>query len=156
MNHTSVLLAILLFTSIAATAQTADSCNTPALPSVSFKKGNVFLTAATKAPLNEAVKILKSNPTCKVHLRGYGNNSYQAQQLSWDRVRTVQLYLLKNGIDHTRIIFEHGAEGDPLMVDLTPANSSEEGPEIVPVPIPCLSFYFKGKRCVDKHGRFTH
>ncbi len=145
---------LVLFTILAFAANAQDTCTLGDQPSVPFKGKNVFLSPKAKIILNTVVASLKAAPGCKLHLVGHGYGTYQAQQTSWDRVTSVTKYLKSKGIKSNRWIFEHGAEGPADLVDIMPVKMSEEGPSSVPCPIPCLSFHYKGKRCVDKKGNF--
>ena len=116
---------------------TKDSCNMPPLPVIFFKK-TVFLNAANMRKLDTVVKIAKRHPFCKLKVTGFGSSSYKAQAASWDRVYSVVRHLAKRGFNNDRIIFEYGIQGsNPNSVDLM--GSTEDGPSMTPVPVPCLS-----------------
>ena len=87
--------------------------------------------------LDTALKIAKRNPACKLKVMGYGATSNKVQTTSWDRVYSVMMYLIKKGYKKDLLIFIYGMEGDPNTVDLVA--TTEEGPDMVPVPNPCMS-----------------
>jgi OmpA-OmpF porin, OOP family len=116
-----------------------NKCNIGNLPSVTFKGHAVTLSKDNEALLASAAVQMRSNPTCKIAVIGYGESSKAAQQLSWDRVNAVINYLVeKEGVSSDRFIFRYGqANGDEATVDLRDA-TGEEGPNTVPAPHPNL------------------
>jgi outer membrane protein OmpA-like peptidoglycan-associated protein len=114
-------------------------CDIGDLPSITFSGRSVNLSNDAKALLASVAQKMRSNPTCKVAVIGYGESSKTAQQLSWDRVNAVINYLVeKEGISSDRFIFRYGqGEGAENTVDLKDA-TGEEGPNTVPAPHPNL------------------
>jgi hypothetical protein len=114
-------------------------CNIGNLPSITFKGHAVTLSKDNQALLATAAVQMRSNPTCKIAVIGYGESSKAAQQLSWDRVNAVINYLVeKEGVSSDRFIFRYGQSGgDEATVDLRDG-TGEEGPNTVPAPHPNL------------------
>ena len=107
------------------------------LPSVQFTAGSARLSKEATAMLASAAATIKSQPDCRVKVVGHGAASKSAQQLSWDRVRTVIRYFVeRQGISQDRFIFTYGEEGDANTVDLV--GTKENGPNSVPAPHPNL------------------
>lgn len=134
-----LLIAIVFFalTGNVSAQSNTNSCAMPPLPVIVFNK-SVFLNAKSMQMLDTVLKIAKRNPTCKLKVMGYGASSYKEQSASWDRVYSVVKYLTKKGYKKDHIIFEYGMQGsDPNTVDLM--GSTEDGPAMVPVPLPCMS-----------------
>jgi hypothetical protein len=123
----------------------------PPLPVIVFKK-SVFLNATNMRMLDTIVKIAKRHPVCKLKVSGFGASSYKAQAASWDRVYSVVRYLAKKGYNKDHVIFEYGMQaGDPNTVDVI--GTTEEGPDMVPVPIPCMSQHPSVRKgCKGKKG----
>ena len=122
----------------------------PALPQVNFK-ASVFLNATAMAALDSAVKIINKHPGCKIKVIGNTDDCELCQQVSWDRVVSVIKYLQKKGVDSTSLIFNYGNRGNPRTVTLQ--GTTDDGPNIVPAPVPCYSYHtLTKKRCVDMGG----
>ena len=111
-----------------------------ALPSVTFKQGNIKISDDAKALLASVGSRLRNSPECKVVVVGYCSSNKREQQLSWDRVNAVINYLVeKEGLSADRFIFQYGQDGgDCNTVDLRAAGEGEEGPNTVPAPHPNL------------------
>lgn len=115
----------------------ASACAIGSLPSVQYKSNSTLLSPTAKTILENVARQVANNPGCKVKVVGYGANSKNAQQLSWDHVNTVIRYLVEQqGISENRFIFSYGMDGNPTSVDLVP--TTEEGPETAPAPHPHL------------------
>ena len=113
------------------------NCGLNNLPSVSFKAGSAKLSPAAVTMLSQAAAQIKSQPDCRVKVIGHGTSDKRAQQMSWDRVKTVIRYFVeKQGISQDRFIFTYGEEGDANTVDLV--GTKEKGPNTVPAPHPNL------------------
>ena len=114
-------------------------CHIGNLPSITFKGHAVTLSKDNQALLATAAEQIRSNPSCKVAVIGYGESSKAAQQLSWDRVNAVINFLVeKQAISSDRFIFRYGQSGgDENTVDLRDG-TGEEGPNTVPAPHPNL------------------
>jgi OmpA-OmpF porin, OOP family len=111
-----------------------------ALPSISFAKGSVRLSADAQKLLAIVADRMRNNPDCKVVVAGYCASNKVEQQRSWDRVNAIINYLVeKEGVSADRFIFKYGEEGgDCDTVDIRPAGEGEEGPNTVPAPHPNL------------------
>ena len=120
---------------------TGNGCGIGDLPSVSFSGSSAKLSKDAEAILAAAAEKIKANPDCKIAVVGHvspGSASKSAQQLSWDRVKTVINYLEeKQNISSDRFIFKYGEEGDANVVDLRDG-TGDEGPNTVPAPHPNL------------------
>ncbi|MDB5192171.1 MAG: OmpA/MotB domain protein [Segetibacter sp.] len=113
------------------------ACNVGNLPSIQFRSGSAVLNNNAKQMLATAASQIKSNPTCRIKVVGYGASDKRAQQLSWDRVNAVIRYLAESqGVSEDRFIFQFGGMGDGNTVDLI--GTTEEGPSSVPAPHPNL------------------
>jgi outer membrane protein OmpA-like peptidoglycan-associated protein len=114
-------------------------CHIGNLPSITFKGHAVTLSKDNQALLATAAEQIRSNPSCKVAVIGYGESSKAAQQLSWDRVNAVINFLVeKQAISSDRFIFRYGQSGgDENTVDLRDG-TGEQGPNTVPAPHPNL------------------
>lgn len=131
-----------------------DTCTMPPLPSINIPGNSILLSKTAKRLLDTAVNIMDRNPGCKVMVTGHGNRTYYLQQYSWDKTYAVVKYLYKRGIKADRIIFQHGADGEFQYVDLI--STTEDGPQMVPTPLPCLSLHLpRSKRCVDSKGKMN-
>lgn len=110
-----------------------EACQIGSLPSVQFKSG-VKLTAEAEAILAAAAAQIKANPTCKVIVVGYmEQSSKRAEQLSWDRVNTVIKYLVeKQGVSRDRLLFKHGQAGAANTVDLQDATGQTAESYVTP------------------------
>lgn len=121
--------------------KTQGNCGIGDLPSVSFSGSSPKLSKEAEGILAAAAEKIKANPDCKIAVVGHvspGSASKSAQQLSWDRVKTVINYLEeKQNISGDRFIFKYGEEGDSNVVDLRDG-TGEEGPNTVPAPHPNL------------------
>ena len=120
-------------------ANLGHKCKIGDLPSITFKGRSVSLSSDAKALLASAAGNLRNNPDCKIAVIGYGESSKSAQQLSWDRVNAVIIYLVeKEGISSDRLIFRYGQTGgEENTVDMKDG-TGEEGPNTVPAPHPNL------------------
>jgi len=122
----------------------ADSldCNNKlgALPSVTFAKNSVRLSADAQRLLAVVADRMRNAPGCNVVVTGYCAGNKIEQQRSWDRVNAIINYLVeKEGVSIDRFIFKYAEEGgDCDTVDIRPAGPGEEGPNTVPAPHPNL------------------
>jgi outer membrane protein OmpA-like peptidoglycan-associated protein len=111
------------------------SCGLNNLPSIKFTPSSARLSKEAMSMLSSAAAQIKAQPDCRVRVVGHGTSDKRAQQMSWDRVRTVIRYFVeKQGLSQDRFIFTYGEEGDPNSVDLI--GTRESGPNSVPAPHP--------------------
>jgi hypothetical protein len=88
----------------------------------------------------------------KILVRGFCQSSYKDQQLSWDRVSTVIMYLQKKGIPAGQFIFNYGDNSGPCeLVSVTLAPGGEDGPASVAAPIPCYSKHKETRKLCKHH-----
>lgn len=81
-----------------------------------------ILTKSNKS-LDEVVNILKKNPTYIISIDGYTDNTGSEelnQRLSEARAQSVASYLVKNGIDASRIKSAGHGEANPIADNSTP------------------------------------
>jgi outer membrane protein OmpA-like peptidoglycan-associated protein len=118
----------------------APACSMSSIPSITFAKGSVKLSASAQSLLAAAADRLKNNPGCKVLITGYAEASKASQQISWDRVNAIITYLIeKQGIAAERLFNRYGqTDGDMDVVDLSATAENFEGPNTVPAPHPNL------------------
>lgn len=111
-----------------------------ALPSVTFSKNSVRLSADAQRLLAVVADRMRNSPGCNVVVTGYCAGNKVEQQRSWDRVNAIINYLIeKEGVSGDRLIFKYAEEGgDCDTVDIRAANPGEEGPNTVPAPHPQL------------------
>ena len=111
-----------------------------ALPSVTFAKNSVRLSADAQRLLAVVADRMRNSPGCNVVVTGYCAGNKVEQQRSWDRVNAIINYLVeKEGVSIDRFIFKYAEEGgDCDTVDIRPAGPGEEGPNTVPAPHPNL------------------
>lgn len=104
---------------------------------IRFVAGNAQLTAEAKNGLQELAAALKSNAGQKIVVSSGAENSYLAQQLSWEHVHVVIQLLTENGMDSGRFIFmSNSGMGGVDETQLRFAAADEEGPALLPPPAP--------------------
>lgn len=97
----------------------------PTIENVLFETNKNVIRPQFKVNVDNALKFLKDNPTAKVVISGYTDDKSTEvynQGLSNRRAVAVQQYLIKNGIDKTRITTEAFGETKPVA-----DNATEEG-----------------------------
>ncbi|MCX6317571.1 MAG: hypothetical protein NTW29_09790 [Bacteroidetes bacterium] len=105
-----------------------------------FSHNTLLMPAASRKKLDSTAAFMKKNPDCRLVVNGYGSSCIKCQQFSWDKVYFVIQYLRAKGIDSTRFIFVYALdEGDPETVTIRGVAEGEDGPNMVPPPVPCLS-----------------
>ncbi len=110
-------------------------CNMGDLPSIPFRGLTVILSNDAKGLLSSAAQRMKSNPDCKIIVKGYNcNTSLAERQRSWDRVNNIINHLVQNeGISANRLIFQYSQSGGNCgYVDLAGANQNQAGGGIFP------------------------
>lgn len=93
-----------------------------AAKNIYFATGSAKLLAKSFASLKEVVQILKDNPTYKIDIDGYTDNTGKAdknQTLSENRANAVKDYLVKNGIDESKITATGHGQNDPVADNKT-------------------------------------
>jgi hypothetical protein len=116
-----------------------ELCSGMSLPVLAFADGSVTLSASTLSALDRVSGEMRNNPACKVIVRGNGNGNKVDQQLSYNRVENVINYMVVNkGVDRERFVFEYGLEGNPLSVELIPAEEDARAGFVPPPPYPGL------------------
>jgi outer membrane protein OmpA-like peptidoglycan-associated protein len=90
-----------------------------------FETDKTYLPGKSRVILNNAVRYLRSHPNAKLlilgHADSYGSNPYN-DNLSRRRCDAAKAYLLKQGVDESRLIIEYYGETQPAA-----SNASEEG-----------------------------
>ncbi|MCO6497082.1 MAG: OmpA family protein [Chitinophagaceae bacterium] len=108
--------------------ETAIAKVTEAAKNVFFNTSSSKLMAKSYGPLNEVVQVLKDNPTYKISVDGYTDNTGKAdfnQKLSEARAKSVKDYLVSKGIDESRITSAgHGIE-NPIADNNTAAGRAQ-------------------------------
>jgi outer membrane protein OmpA-like peptidoglycan-associated protein len=75
-------------------------------PTVSFGNNNATLTTKSMTSLDRLVTLLNENPTMHIRIEGHTSNVGDAEdleELSEDRAKAVEAYLISKGIDEDRI-----------------------------------------------------
>lgn len=71
---------------------------------VTFTAGNARLTTTANTSLNRIVEILKQYPEMKLRIEGHADNMEKdSEDVSEDRAKAVEAYLVSKGIDDDRI-----------------------------------------------------
>ncbi len=95
------------------------------LKGVTFVTNKATLTPESEAILMKALNTLRAYPKLKVEIKGYtdnvGKSSYNLK-LSQKRAKAVKIWLVKKGIDATRLIAKGYGEANPIAT-----NKTEEG-----------------------------
>ena len=94
------------------------------LKGVNFSLGSDRLTPDSLPIINAAAETLKANPSIKVEVAGYTDNSGQASinlQLSKRRANSVSIQLIKQGIDANRISAKGYGAASPIASNTTNA-----------------------------------
>lgn len=99
-----------------------------AAQNIYFNIGSHKLLGKSFTSLNEVVQILKENPSYKISIDGYTDNTGSDEinkKLSGERANSVKEYLVKNSLDESRITaVGHGTE-DPIADNATAAGRSK-------------------------------
>jgi OmpA-OmpF porin, OOP family len=93
-----------------------------AAENIFFSYNSIELLAKSYQPLNVVVEILKKNPALKLSVNGYTDNtgSPSANQLiSQKRALAVKNYLVKNGIEESRIFVRGYGQNNPIADNKT-------------------------------------
>jgi len=93
-----------------------------AAKNIYFATGSAKLLPKSFASLNEVVKVLQDNPTYKIDIDGYTDNTGTAEKnqvLSESRANSVKDYLVKKGIDEGKIAATGHGQDDPVADNKT-------------------------------------
>ncbi|MCS7076650.1 MAG: OmpA family protein [Bacteroidia bacterium] len=101
------------------------SNNNIVLNKVHFDPGSANLRPESYEDLNTVVDLLKSNPDLRIEIQGHTDNQGDKQknmQLSQERAMSVKNYLVKKGIDPSRIDAVGYGDTQPIASNDTEAN----------------------------------
>ncbi len=93
-----------------------------------FATGSAKLLAKSNASLNNVVTILSENPSYKVDISGYTDNTGKAeknQTLSEERANAVKTYLVGKGVDESRLVAAGFGQEKPIADNKTAAGRSK-------------------------------
>lgn len=90
------------------------------LNNILFRFDSYELTSIARRDLNKLVTLMKENPTVKIQINGYtdsrGAKSYNVK-LSKNRAKAVKDYLVRNGIDKSRLTHKGFGPANPVVTD---------------------------------------
>ena len=92
------------------------------LPGVNFETGHDILLPGTEYLLQEAADTLKKHPDLQIEVSGHSDNvgnEDQNQGLSMRRARTVRDFLIRYGVDESRLSFRGYGENQPIADNST-------------------------------------
>lgn len=95
------------------------------LNNILFELGKAVLTPGSYIELDRLVKILEDDPLMKIEISGHTDNTGNPvinAKLSSDRARVVVDFLIKKGIDRTRLAYKGFGAEQPIA-----ENTTEEG-----------------------------
>lgn len=99
-----------------------------AAQNIFFNSGSFKLLPKSFNSLKEVVQIMNENPTYKISIDGYTDNTGVAEKnqvLSDKRANSVKEYLVKNGIDESRITATGHGINDPIADNKTAAGRAK-------------------------------
>ncbi len=99
-----------------------------AAANIFFAPGSNKLLAKSNTALNNVVTLLKANPDYKVDINGYTDNKGNAdknRELSEARANAVSDYLVKNGIDASRLSAAGFGDENPIADNKTAAGRAK-------------------------------
>ncbi|MCY7408968.1 MAG: OmpA family protein, partial [Chitinophagales bacterium] len=99
--------------------------NSVVLRNIFFKTDSYELEDESKVELKELLKLLNQNATMKIEVNGHTDNEGDAthnQKLSESRAKTVNDYLIANGISASRLSHKGFGETKPIA-----SNDNEDG-----------------------------
>jgi outer membrane protein OmpA-like peptidoglycan-associated protein len=89
-----------------------------------FQTGKAVILAKSNAQLNEVVKVLKEDPSLFLDIKGHTDNvgkSETNQKLSQQRADAVKAYMVKKGIDASRLASTGYGDTQPIAPNATAA-----------------------------------
>ena len=98
------------------------------LENVSFEQSSYVLLSQSYLALNKLVELLKTAPNKKVEIAGHTDNVGDARlnlALSENRAKVVASYLIRNGIDETRISIRGFGGNKPISTGQTEGDRSQ-------------------------------
>jgi outer membrane protein OmpA-like peptidoglycan-associated protein len=93
------------------------------LPGVNFETGQDTLLPGTEYLLQTAADTLNKHPDLRIEVAGHSDNVGNADQnigLSMRRARTVRDFLIRYGVDESRLTFNGYGESLPIADNSTP------------------------------------
>jgi OOP family OmpA-OmpF porin len=96
--------------------------------SIYFATGSAKLLAKSNASLNAVAKTLTENPELKVHIDGHTDNTgseAKNQVLSEQRAEAVKAYLIKKGVDESRLASQGFGQNSPIADNKTAAGRTK-------------------------------
>jgi lipid-binding SYLF domain-containing protein len=100
-----------------ATAESLSTSGRTTLNNVRFATGKADILPSSRAALNDALSALKSNPDWKIRVEGYTDNAGKSdanQSLSERRAQAVLDWLVKHGIDSSRLTAKGVGDSNPI------------------------------------------
>lgn len=98
------------------------------LKNILFETGKSVLTPASYAELDHLLNIMNENAEMKIEISGHtdktGSEPVNAK-LSEARAKTVVDYLIKNGIENSRMVFKGYGSSQPISDNTTPAGRAK-------------------------------
>jgi outer membrane protein OmpA-like peptidoglycan-associated protein len=99
-----------------------NETKTVILKNVFFESGVADLKSISKSELDKLVILLNENPTMKIQINGHTDNVGNPetnQNLSLNRATSVMNYVIKNGIEATRLTAKGFGESQPIDTNET-------------------------------------
>jgi len=99
-----------------------------AAKNIYFETGKAVLLKKSFAPLNEVAKIMKDNPELKLAIDGHTDNvgsDALNQTLSDKRAASVKAYLVKQGVEESRLTSTGYGESTPIATNNTAAGRQQ-------------------------------
>ena len=99
-----------------------------AMPGIEFEFGQATIRATSNAVLDKAADTLKEYPDLKISIKGHTDNigaHDRNVELSQKRAEAVKAYLVKKGIDASRIQASGAGPDEPLSTENTPLARSK-------------------------------
>jgi outer membrane protein OmpA-like peptidoglycan-associated protein/tetratricopeptide (TPR) repeat protein len=98
------------------------------LNNILFELGKAVLTTGSYTELDKLVTLLQDNPQMKIEISGHTDNSGSPvinAKLSTDRARAVVDYLVKKGIDQSRLSYQGYGPDQPIADNATAAGKAK-------------------------------
>jgi len=93
-----------------------------------FETGSAKLKTTSYPALDRVIKVMKSNTTATLSIEGHTDNTGDAvknQKLSEDRAKSVKAYLVKKGIEETRLEAKGFGDTKPVASNATAAGKAK-------------------------------